>query len=224
MDSLSMSRTVTYKDVDDLKGDMAMLDPATLAIRITLPGKGIPAGWQLKDMSKRQLGVILEAAYKQWPGEVCLTFEPPAERDECSGLSPRLHRVVQLCNAAYAGDISTANALLDAQVDVDAKVKTKGNNTALNFAARGNHTSVLQLLLSRHADVDARNDFSETSLMNAANRANLEACRVLIEAGADVNALDENGDNALSFVGVGGASRKAEVRQLLRQAGCASLT
>ena len=80
----------------------------------------------------------------------------------------------------------------------------------MNLAARGGHTEVVQLLLERRADPNCRNDFAETPLLVAANRAQGKICRLLLDWGADVHSLDENGDNALDFLGLGASERKKE--------------
>mmetsp|Transcript_5900 Transcript_5900/g.9575 ORF Transcript_5900/g.9575 Transcript_5900/m.9575 type:complete len:221 (+) Transcript_5900:72-734(+) len=211
---------VTYTSVEELKKDMANFDPAIMCMRNTLPGKGVPAGWQLKDLSKRQLGELLSTAYKNWTGDVKLTFEAPPERDELEGLSPRSQNGVRLCNAAYKGDKETVMSLVAAKTDPDIRTKEKGNNTPLNLACRSGHIEIINFLFERKADPNSRNDFAETPIMCAANRARGDVCRMLLQRGADVHALDENGDNALDFLGMGNSERKKDCREALRKAGC----
>mmetsp|Transcript_27685 Transcript_27685/g.56006 ORF Transcript_27685/g.56006 Transcript_27685/m.56006 type:complete len:98 (-) Transcript_27685:59-352(-) len=93
-------------------------------------------------------------------------------------------------------------------------------NTPFNLACRSGHISVIKLLLERKAEVDAHNDFKETPLMCAANRARGSVCRLLLQHRADVHAVDENGDNALDFLGAGSSDRKKDCREILRKAGC----
>lgn len=211
---------MTYTSVEELRKDMGNFDPAIMCMRCTLPGKGVPAGWQLKGMSKRELGELLSREYKNWSGQVKLTFEAPPEKDELEGLSPRSANGVTLCNAAYNGETATVINLVNSKVDPDIRVKVKGNNTALNLAARSGHIEIMKFLLESRADTNSRNDFAETPLMCAANRARGNVCRLLLERGADVHALDENGDNALDFLGMGNSERKKDTRDVLRKAGC----
>jgi len=199
---------------------MAYFDPAIMCMRNTLLGKAVPAGWQLKGLSKREFGELLSKAYKEWPGQVKLTFESPPEKDELEGLTPRTADGVRLVNAAHTGDLGTVVRLVSSKVDPDIRVKEKGNNTALNLAARSGHVQVMKFLFERKADPNSRNDFAETPIMCAANRARGNICRMLLEQRADVNALDENGDNALDFLGMGNSARKKDCREALRKAGC----
>eukprot|EP00928_Gymnodinium_smaydae_P055149 TRINITY_DN38747_c0_g1_i1.p1 TRINITY_DN38747_c0_g1~~TRINITY_DN38747_c0_g1_i1.p1 ORF type:complete len:223 (-),score=52.83 TRINITY_DN38747_c0_g1_i1:49-717(-) len=212
---------VTYASAEELRSDMANFDPAVMCMRITQPGRGIPAGWQLKGMSKQELANLLSDAYRHWPGDLRLTFEKPPEHDEFEGLSPRSTDVVRMANAAYVGDASTVRALLDSgRVAVDAASREKGGATALSFACRGGHVAVARLLLERGGAVDSRNDFEETPLLLAANRALGDVCRLLLAQAADIHATDENGDGALEFLGPGSSERKLDCREVLRAAGC----
>lgn len=212
---------VTYTSVDELKADMASFDPAIMCMRNTLPGKGVPAGWQLKGMSKRELGKLLSRVYQNWSEDVKLTFEAPPEKDELEGLSPRAANQVMLVNAAYNGEKETVmNLVIEKKVDPDIRIKEKGNNTPLNLAARSGHIEIMKFLFEKKADPNSRNDFAETPIMCAANRARGNVCRLLLEWRADVHALDENGDNALDFLGMGNSERKKDCRDVLRKAGC----
>lgn len=211
---------VTWTSVQDLRKDMEYFDPATMCMRITLPGKGLPAGWRLR-MTKKHLGETLCQVYKTWPTEgVSLTFEAPPEMDELQGLSPRSADGVRLVNAAYAGDMDAVQSLLAGRAPPDIQVQVKGCNSALNMAARGGHLDIMKLLLERQVDPNSRNHFHETPLLCGANRARGSACRLLLQAMADPHAVDENGDNALDFLGPGDSERKRHCREILQQAGC----
>mmetsp|Transcript_118890 Transcript_118890/g.337088 ORF Transcript_118890/g.337088 Transcript_118890/m.337088 type:complete len:223 (+) Transcript_118890:128-796(+) len=209
---------VTYKSADDLRKHMARFDPALMCIRET--GKGVPAGWLLSGHTKQTLGDLLKKAYTQWDRDVTLTFEAPPAECEYEGLSPRSREGLELCNAAYEGDGEKVTRFLNQRIDVDVRIKRKGMNTPLNLACRSGHADIIKLLLERQAEVDARNDFKETPLMCAANRARGSVCRLLLDRSADVHAIDENGDNALDFLGAGNSERKKDCREILRRAGC----
>lgn len=59
---------------------------------------------------------------------------------------------------------------------------------------------VLQLLLDARADVSERDSSARTALMVAAERANLRSATILLDAGADVNAVASSGGKASSKV------------------------
>merc|ERR1719229_273981 len=113
---------VTWRSVDDLQRDMGKFDPANMCVRTALPGRGVPAGWKLRDMTQRDLGILLTNAYRQWPGEVKLTFEAPMEPDECYWLAPETVSACRLVDAAYSGDYQMVRNLIDSGVQPDSKV------------------------------------------------------------------------------------------------------
>ena len=58
---------------------------------------------------------------------------------------------------------------------------------------------VVKVLIDRGADVNAKDEKGETTLMYAARSGNLEVVKFLVDKGADVNAKDSNGATALSI-------------------------
>ena len=52
---------------------------------------------------------------------------------------------------------------------------------------------LLSVLLEGGAPVDARHESGRTALMLASNNGRVDLCRVLIDAGADVNSVDGRG-------------------------------
>eukprot|EP00438_Fugacium_kawagutii_P001150 Skav218141 [mRNA] locus=scaffold759:449410:449685:- [translate_table: standard] len=88
------------------------------------------------------------------------------------------------------------------------------------MAGRGGFLEIMQLLLKCRADPNSRNGFGETPLLCAANRARGHACSLLLDSRAEPQAVDENGDNALDFLGPGDSERKKHCREILQTAGC----
>ena len=66
--------------------------------------------------------------------------------------------------------------------------------TALMFA---NTPAKVDLLVRNRADVEAKDKYGETALMNAASRGDAAVVSALISHGADVNSTDQKGDTAL---------------------------
>jgi ankyrin repeat protein len=128
--------------------------------------------------------------------------------------------------ASRSGKVGAVKVLLDAGSKVNAR-EDWGGTTAMMWAAAERHPAVVKLLIERGADVNARSNFvpsasgrgfegttpsasspgkpeefasgSLTPLMFAAREDDLESARLLVEAGADVNALGGDGKNALSL-------------------------
>jgi uncharacterized protein len=132
-----------------------------------------------------------------------------------------------LMMAARTGKVEAVKLLLDHGAQVNAK-ETWGGTTALMWAVSERHPEVVKLLAERGADVNAKSNFVPaasgrgfegtapvpgrsdqlpeefasgwmTPLMFAAREDDLESARILIQAGADVNAVAGDGKDALGL-------------------------
>jgi ankyrin repeat protein len=128
--------------------------------------------------------------------------------------------------AARTGNTDAIKVLLDYGAQVN-KQETWGGTSALMWAVAERHPAVVKLLLERGADVNARSKFVPsttgrgfegttpvaarpnqpeefssgllTPLLFAAREGDLESARLLVAAGADVNATDGDGKNSLGL-------------------------
>ena len=132
-----------------------------------------------------------------------------------------------LMMAARTGTPEAITVLLEAGANVNAK-ESWGGTTALMWAASEQHTAAVKLLLEHGADVNARSNFVAaangrgfegrtpavpkaeqkveefasgwlTPLMFAAREGDLESARLLVNAGANVNAIAGDGKDALGL-------------------------
>ena len=116
-----------------------------------------------------------------------------------------------LMTAARTGDPETVRRLVARGADPDARDHLRGQ-TALMWAAERNNTAVVHVLAELGADIHARTDnlssvrgrtFASvpptgfTPLLFAARGGHLEAARVLLDAGANVNDAVSDGQSAL---------------------------
>ena len=69
--------------------------------------------------------------------------------------------------------------------------------TPLHFATREGHNEIAELLISRGADLNSKDESGWTPLHWASRTGHKEVTELLISKGADVNAKDENGSNPL---------------------------
>jgi ankyrin repeat protein len=132
-----------------------------------------------------------------------------------------------LMMAARTGTPEAITVLLEAGANVNAK-ESWGGTTALMWAASEQHAAAVKLLLDHGADVNARSNFVAaangrgfegrtpaapkaeqkveefasgwlTPLMFAAREGDLESARLLVNAGANVNAIAGDGKDALGL-------------------------
>jgi ankyrin repeat protein len=120
-----------------------------------------------------------------------------------------------LMTAARTGNVEAARVLLAHGARVEAREGWRGQ-TALMWAAAQNHPAMVLELLSSGADVNARSAVQQwerqntqeprekwlapgglTPLLFAARQGSLDSARILVEAGADVNATDPAGISAV---------------------------
>lgn len=97
--------------------------------------------------------------------------------------------------AARNGDTDCLRLLIEFESSADSQ-RTKDRNTALHVAASSEYTNGIRPLTSV-IPVDAKNSFGETPLFSAVSKDHMEASRLLIELGADVNAADYTGRTSL---------------------------
>ena len=112
--------------------------------------------------------------------------------------------VVALFTSAFNGDLAVMTRLLNDGVDIhsrnDSLEFTQSNPTLLMIASRGAHTDAVRLLLNRGAFPDAVDDFFNTPLIYATASPRPSAAavvRMLLNAGANVEAAGEHGTRAL---------------------------
>jgi cytohesin len=71
--------------------------------------------------------------------------------------------------------------------------------TALHFAVYGNRKAMVEYLLRKGANVEARNGSGQTPLHGAAWKGFLDIAKVLLAAGANMEARTDNGLTPLDF-------------------------
>ena len=109
--------------------------------------------------------------------------------------------LIALC--ASIGRAEAVAALLDAGGDINAASPSLGFNALLNAADKGNLT-LMDLLIKRGADVEARINSGATPLMLAARNGHSEAVKLLLASGAQMDATTKKGVTGLIFAAISG--------------------
>jgi uncharacterized protein len=110
-----------------------------------------------------------------------------------------------LMMAALKGQLELARKLIGKDADVN-----KTGWTPLHYAATGGHVAIIELLLERHAYIDAESPNGTTPLMMAAHYGSPAAVKALLEAGADPMLKNQLGLTAIDFAHRAGRQDSAE--------------
>lgn len=121
-----------------------------------------------------------------------------------------------LMKASRDGDLGAVKALVEHGAEVNAKENFRGQ-TAVMWAAAEGHADIVSLLAGHAADLNLRSYDRDTSmpkmeagtpsapiarggltaLLFAARQGEVDAVKALLDAKADINAVDSDGNNAL---------------------------
>jgi len=102
---------------------------------------------------------------------------------------------VRLVDAVKAADKTAVRALLDQRVDVNAP--QADGTTALHWAADGDDSEIVGLLIRAGANVKATNRYGVTPLWLACMNGNAVTIEMLLEAGAEANTVLPEGETVL---------------------------
>jgi ankyrin repeat protein len=123
-----------------------------------------------------------------------------------------------LMKASREGNLDAVKALLDHGAEVNAKENFRGQ-TALMWAAAEGHAAIVSMLATHGAELNVRSYDRDTSLpkmaagtpaapiarggltalLFAARQGQIDSARALLDAKADINAVDSDGNNALTL-------------------------
>jgi ankyrin repeat protein len=125
--------------------------------------------------------------------EKCLKWGTDPDSTIEDGKTTALHL------ALYKGDFEMVKLLVSAGADLTAYDSER--NVPLGLAAKNNDADIVAFLIGSGADVNfvSRNRYNTTALMDAANENALDALKVLIDNGADLDICDNMGYPAIAF-------------------------
>ena len=107
--------------------------------------------------------------------------------------------ITALMRACEKGNKDAINVLLNAGADPN--IADANGYTCLNYAAYGRCSeSALQAIIDHGADVNATSKQKKTALMWAYVEGNVDTINVLLNAGADPNIADDDGDTCFTML------------------------
>ena len=101
--------------------------------------------------------------------------------------------------AGHYGHLDIVRLLVESGADIEARALNAVGNTPLGAAVWGHRPDVVAYLISRGADLEAKNRFGQSPLHRAIRRGAVEVARILIDAGADPASEDGEGVTALAI-------------------------
>lgn len=166
------------------------------------------------DEGHKEVADMLMQAAQEGGSRAASALGDDKERDKSKkgkdGSANYVRQVMQLGDAAYAGDVRTVYSLLQAGADVNGS--DPDGFTPLHRAATSGNLHVLELLLGHGADPNGKDLAGCTPLHYAAFCGNTDAAYMLLTSGSDANRRNRDG---LTPVDVAKAENKQGVVRLL---------
>lgn len=108
---------------------------------------------------------------------------------------PHEYEVKNLIDAIENNDLAAVTAFLDRHPAFADQIYS--GETALGKAAANGKKDIVELLLTRGAQADARDQNKRTPLIIAADKGQTKIAALLLEHGAQIDAAEQGGDTAL---------------------------
>jgi len=120
--------------------------------------------------------------------------------------------------AALGGHFEIAILLLEHGADIHTVTRFSYQESALQYAVRGDYTDIAQLLIKCGANIEYRNVHGDTPLLVAAASGSLESAKILLENGCNIKAKNNEGRSAFHLAMFSNAN--IEMFESLLQHGC----
>lgn len=104
----------------------------------------------------------------------------------------------EIFKAAAEGDLAKVQALIEKNPEL-VKARDEEASTPLHGAAAAGHIEIVEYLLSKGADIDARNNANQNPLLYAAYNGRAPVVRLLLDKGADFKQPDRYGRTILHY-------------------------
>lgn len=118
--------------------------------------------------------------------------------------------------ATQIGQFEIVRFLIESGADINRQQGDPPSITTLHMAASYNRLKIVHCLLANGAEIEARDFEGWTPLMSAVAKGSIEVVKLLIEVGADINAV---GRDQYSVLDIAMQNRRSKISQFLRDKG-----
>ena len=129
---------------------------------------------------------------------IMMPMPTPSLKNSFPAPPPSQQEVDEFVTAAGKGDMVVVTAFLDKHIT---SINQKGplDHTAMTKAAAEGQKEMVELLLKKGAQIDARDNYNWTPLIYAAQRGRTPIVALLLEKGAQIGATAQQGWTALMW-------------------------
>ncbi|KAK7863559.1 hypothetical protein R5R35_011183 [Gryllus longicercus] len=167
----------------------------------------IASGANINTENVQQTTPLMLAAYEGYSDTLQVLLRAGADV-ECRDMNEYL----PLHAAACRGHEGAVHVLVEAGVDINARDGVTGSTALILAASKGHAECVYRLLQNNKTNIESRDDDGMTALHRAVMYAKASSVALLLDAGADVNSVDQRGWSPIDYAFRSGTE---EIQQVL---------
>lgn len=168
--------------------------------------KLLDRGMDINTVSREGDTLLIQAVRAEWPELIDALLQRRARLN-----FRNRHGETALSIAAYMGNMGYVQRIVDSGAELNFF-----GWPPITYAAFNNHPEIVEYLIKKGADINAKTESGATALFLAARNGHIAVVKILLRYEADPTILDQNGETAVDVAMKGNFD---EILTLLRDAG-----